>query len=51
MPDSNTEIFPSELVERLVRLMQEHSGPKALFRIACSNPCGAISTTTAFFGT
>lgn len=34
MADNNTEMFPSELVERLVRPMQEHSGPRALFRIA-----------------
>lgn len=49
--DSNTEIFPSGLVERLVRPMQEHSGPNALFKIAWSNACGAISITTASFGT
>lgn len=51
MPDNRTEIFPSGLVERLVRPMQEHSGPRALFRIAWSNACGAISTTTASLGT
>lgn len=34
MPDNRTEIFPSGLVERLVRPMQEHSGPRALLRIA-----------------
>lgn len=51
MPLNNTDMFPSELVERLVRPMQEHSGPRALFRIAWSNACGAISITTAFFGT
>jgi hypothetical protein len=34
MADNNTEMFPSELVERLVRPMQEHSGPSALFKIA-----------------
>lgn len=44
-------MFPSGLVDRLVRPIQEHSGPSALFKIAWSNECGAISTTTAFFGT
>lgn len=51
MADNNTEIFPSGFVDRLVRPMQEHSGPSALLRMAWSNACGAISMTTASFGT
>jgi len=34
MADNKMEMFPSGLVERFVRPMQEHSGPKDLFKIA-----------------
>lgn len=43
--------FPSGLVERFVKPIQEHVGPKALLSIAWSNAWGAISTTIASFGT
>lgn len=49
--DSNTEIFPSGLVERLVRPMHKHSGPSDLLKIAWSKAWGAISITIASFGT
>lgn len=51
MADNNIEMFPSGFVDRLVRPMQEHSGPNALLRMAWSKACGAISTTIASFGT
>lgn len=51
MADNNTEMFPSGFVDRLVRPMEELSGPSALLRMAWSNACGATSMTTASFGT
>lgn len=48
--DNKMLIFPSGLVERFVRPIFKQSGPKDLFKIACSKECGAISRTTASLG-